>query len=119
MPTVRKRRSRKDSRINNTRYGSRLKKRSCKSVKGRIQLLVCPLSLVFNIATNLVIHLFCHFRECIRERWDSKKTMKQNLAELGLSFDANRSLPVRNSTKPDSEVRWKKEVEDVLLCCGP
>ena len=38
MPTVRKRRSRKNSRINNTRYGRRLKKRSCKSVKNRIQL---------------------------------------------------------------------------------
>ncbi|CAI8040881.1 Nucleolar protein 16, partial [Geodia barretti] len=80
MPTVRKRRSRKNSRINNTRYGRRLKKRSCKSVKNRIQL------------------------ECIRERWDSKKTMKQNLMELGLSIDPNRSLPVRQPNNSTNEV---------------
>lgn len=33
--------------------------------------------------------------ECIRQRWDSKKTLKQNLMELGLSFDPNKSIPVR------------------------
>ena len=47
--------------------------------------------------TELTRDGFLPASECIRERWDPKKTMKQNLMDLGLSFDPNRSLPVRQS----------------------
>lgn len=40
MPSVRKRRSRKNSRINSTRYGSKLKKKTSKNIKNKIKLWV-------------------------------------------------------------------------------
>ncbi|XP_028323458.1 nucleolar protein 16 [Gouania willdenowi] len=35
---------------------------------------------------------------CIRNAWEDNKSMSRNLQEMGLTFDPNRSLPLRKDT---------------------
>ncbi|XP_032885383.1 nucleolar protein 16 [Amblyraja radiata] len=47
--------------------------------------------------------------ECaqIRNAWNNKKSVAQNLAEMGLASDPNRTLPIRKVKKMASTVREK------------
>lgn len=32
----------------------------------------------------------------VQQHWDKKKTLKQNMSDLGLAYDANKVLPIPN-----------------------
>jgi len=38
--------------------------------------------------------LLLHPSQTLRQNWDQKKTLKQNLQNLGLAFDANAAVPI-------------------------
>merc|ERR1712113_199502 len=51
----------------------------------------------------------------LKEHWDSSKTLKQNMKELGLAYDANSSIKeLQKRKKPtDEEEEENKEMEVV------
>uniref|UniRef100_A0A3B3TY10 Nucleolar protein 16 n=1 Tax=Poecilia latipinna TaxID=48699 RepID=A0A3B3TY10_9TELE len=52
-----------------------------------------PASFLYNFYFILVI-----FSAQIRNAWDNNKSMARNLQEMGLSFDPNRTLPIKKQT---------------------
>lgn len=43
---------------------------------------------------KLVFVYFLHPSQTLRQNWDQRKTLKQNLQRLGLAFDANAAVPI-------------------------
>ena len=43
---------------------------------------------------KLVFVYFLHPSQTLRQNWDQRKTLKQNLQSLGLAFDANAAVPI-------------------------
>ena len=45
----------------------------------------------------IIIDLYClfvHVRKSVKEKWDHKKSLKQNLKSLDLVYSANELLPI-------------------------
>ena len=42
-------------------------------------------------------------RKSVRESWDPRKTLRQNLSSLGLAFDANATIPLRTKKEEEEE----------------
>ena len=57
---------------------------------------------------KLVFLYFLHPSQTLRQNWDQKKTLKQNLQNLGLAFDANAAVPIP---------KRKVKVSSFLLKC--
>ena len=50
---------------------------------------------------------FLHPSQTLRQNWDQKKTLKQNLQKLGLAFDANAAVPIpKRKVKVSSLLHW-------------
>ena len=45
-------------------------------------------------------------RKSVRESWDPRKTLRQNLSSLGLAFDANATVPLRTTKEEDEQVGY-------------
>jgi len=39
----------------------------------------------------------------VRESWNPRKTLRQNLSSLGLAFDANATIPLRTKKEEEDE----------------
>ena len=46
---------------------------------------------------------YYHYRDILRDRWDHRKTLKQNLDSLGLAYDSNTAIPIQ-SQQQDKQV---------------
>ena len=46
-------------------------------------------------------------RKSVKESWDPRKTLRQNLSSLGLAFDANATVPLRTTKEEDEQVGYQ------------
>jgi len=84
MAGVRRKKAQKKKRINTTKPGLKRKKKD-KKVK------------VLN--------------QTLRQNWDQKKTLKQNLRDLGLAFDANAAVPLPKRKAKNQKCQEVEEME--------
>ena len=40
--------------------------------------------------------MYFYYRGILRDRWDHRKTLKQNLDSLGLAYDSNTAIPIQS-----------------------
>ncbi|KAJ7390739.1 hypothetical protein OS493_022822 [Desmophyllum pertusum] len=86
MTGVRKKKTQRKKRVNTTKPGLKRKKKD-KKVK------------VLN--------------QTLRQNWDQKKTLKQNLQNLGLAFDANAAVPIRKRNVKGHNIQQNIEEMEV------
>ncbi|KAM7445479.1 hypothetical protein ABFA07_006079 [Porites harrisoni] len=84
MTGVRRKKAQRKRRVNTTKVGSKRKKKD-KKVK------------VLN--------------QTLRKNWDQKKTMKQNLQDLGLAFDANKAVPLPKQKVRSQQLEETEKME--------
>lgn len=54
------------------------------------------------------------FSKAIRKTWDKSKTLKQNFKDIGLAYNVNNSMPVKN-TVYKVEIYYKRNFKIVYI----
>jgi len=53
--------------------------------------------------------------EVLKQHWDEKKTLQQNMKDLGLAYDSNNAIPIENIRKINKKQRMKADdVEETM-----
>ena len=58
--------------------------------------------------------IFLMFSKAIRKTWDKSKTLKQNFKDIGLAYNVNNSMPVKN-TVYKVEIYYKRNFKIVYI----